>query len=101
VQVTLLYFEECPNWVEVDGHLEMLAAEFDGLHISREVVDTPEAAEAFRFRGSPSVLIDGVDPFADPSAPVGLSCRVYATPQGMAGSPTFEQLRDIVVRSLH
>ena len=42
---------------------------------------------------SPSVLVDEVDPFADPDAPVGLSCRVYQTPDGMAGSPTLEQLR--------
>ncbi len=44
-------------------------------------------------RSSPTVLIDGVDPFADPDAPVGLSCRVYRTAGGVEGSPTLEQLR--------
>jgi hypothetical protein len=38
------------------------------------------------------MLINGVDPFADPDAPVGLSCRVYRTDDGPAGSPTVEQL---------
>ena len=52
-----------------------------------------EEADRVGFRGSPSVLIDGTDPFSDPDAPVGLSCRVYSTPDGLAGSPTLEQLR--------
>jgi hypothetical protein len=42
------------------------------------------------------VLIDGVDPFADPDAPIGLSCRVYRTDTGFAGSPTFDQLEDAI-----
>ena len=55
-------------------------------------VTTPKEADRVGFRGSASVLVGGVDPFADPDAPVGLSCRVYQTPDGMAGSPTLEQL---------
>ncbi len=39
-----------------------------------------------------TVLVDGVDPFADASAPVGLSCRVFRTPDGLRGAPTVEQL---------
>ena len=44
------------------------------------------------FRGSPTVLVDGRDPFADESAPAGLSCRVFATPEGLRGAPTVGQL---------
>jgi hypothetical protein len=45
------------------------------------------------FHGSPSILVDGIDVFAGPDAGVGLSCRVYRTPDGPAGAPTIEQLR--------
>jgi len=45
------------------------------------------------FHGSPSILVDGVDLFAEPGAGVGLSCRVYRTPEGLSGAPTVEQLR--------
>ena len=38
------------------------------------------------------MLVDGRDPFADPDAPVGLACRLYRTEEGLAGSPTVEQL---------
>jgi hypothetical protein len=59
-------------------------------------VDSPETAEAIGFRGSPSILVDGIDPFARGDEPVGLSCRIYQTPAGPAGSPTLEQLRAVL-----
>jgi len=40
--------------------------------------------------------VDGVDAFADGIAGVGLACRVYATPDGSAGSPTLDQLRAVI-----
>lgn len=94
IDVTLLYFDGCPHWLEADARLRVLADELPGVHLSRHVVDTPEEAERVRFRGSPSILVDGVDPFAEIDDPVGLSCRVYQTPDGPAGSPTLEQLRE-------
>jgi hypothetical protein len=94
--VTLLYFDDCPNWVETDNHLRSLAAEHPEMVIERRLVETVEDAEATRFHGSPSIIVDGVDPFADADAPVGLSCRMYQTADGPAGSPTFDQLRDVI-----
>ena len=91
--VTLLYFDDCPNWTTTAAHLETLVDDDPGLLASHHRVTTPEEADRVGFRGSPSVLVDEVDPFADPDAPVGLSCRVYHTPDGMTGSPTLEQLR--------
>ncbi len=93
MDVTLLYFDDCPNWMQAAGHLDTLAAEFPDLTLSRRLVDTSEEAERVGFHGSPSILIDGVDAFAPRDAPVGLSCRMYQTPDGPAGSPTLEQLR--------
>lgn len=93
VQVTLLYFDDCPNWIETDQHLAKLQAELPGLEVARQLIETPEEADQHGFRGSPSILVDGVDPFSDPDAPVGLSCRIYSTPSGPAGSPTLDQLR--------
>ncbi len=56
--------------------------------MQRQKVDSLEEAERLSFRGSPTGLIDGEDPFADPTAPVGLSCRLFPTPTGLAGAPT-------------
>jgi hypothetical protein len=56
-----------------------------------ERVETAEDAERLRFIGSPTILVDGRDPFAGVAAPFGLTCRVYRTPEGLAGSPTLDQ----------
>ncbi|WP_394943866.1 thioredoxin family protein [uncultured Ilumatobacter sp.] len=97
MNVTLLYFDDCPNWLVADGHLRTLAAEHPEMVIERRIVNTVEEAEATQFRGSPSIMVDGVDPFADLDTPVGLSCRVYKTPAGLAGSPTLDQLREVII----
>lgn len=96
MEVTLLYFDGCPSWQTTDRRLRQLAGELD-LEISHRKVETPEAAEELSFRGSPTVLVDGRDPFAEGDEPVGLSCRIYQTPDGPAGSPTLAQLREVVV----
>jgi hypothetical protein len=98
MDVTLLYFDDCPHWLVAHERLTELAGEFPEMSISRHIVDTQEEAERTAFRGSPSILIDGVDPFADEDDPVGLSCRVYQTPDGPSGSPTVDQLRDSLNR---
>lgn len=98
MKVTLLYFDDCPNWGIADGHLATLVGEIADIEISRIEVTTPEDAERYMFRGSPSILIDGRDPFAKATDPVGLSCRVYQTPDGPAGSPTLAQLRQALTQ---
>ena len=93
MDITLLYFDDCPNWKIADERLAAVAAERTDLTVTRHLVDTLEDAERVGFHGSPSILVDGVDVFAEADAGVGLSCRVYRTPDGLAGAPTVEQLR--------
>jgi hypothetical protein len=95
MDVTLLYFDGCPSWQTPDKRLRGLADEL-GFDLAHRKVESPEAAEDLSFRGSPTVLIDGHDPFARGDEPVGLSCRIYQTPDGPAGSPTVEQLREVL-----
>jgi hypothetical protein len=97
MHVTVLYFDGCPNWQTAYERLRGLADECE-LTIDRRLIDTPEEAERVEFRGSPTIMVDGRDPFASGDEPVGLSCRVYDTPNGPAGSPTIAQLRDVVCR---
>lgn len=93
MDVSLLYFDSCPNWKVADQRLAAIAAERPDVVVTRHRVETVEEAERLGFHGSPSILVDGVDVFAEPGAGVGLSCRVYRTPAGLAGTPTMEQLR--------
>ena len=99
MEITLLYFDGCPNWKIADERLAQLASERQDIRVSRRLVQTPEEAEALAFHGSPSILVDGVDPFAAPGAAVGLTCRLYTTPDGPAGAPSLDQLRELVARA--
>lgn len=93
MEVRLQYFDGCPNWQVADARLKGLATEL-GFSVVHEKIETPEVAQERSFRGSPTVLVDGRDPFADGSEAYGLACRVYRTEDGPAGSPTMAQLRD-------
>ncbi len=78
VQVSLLYFDGCPNWDVADGRLREALARVGHGHAAVEYrqVTTVEEAEEAQFRGYPTVLVNGRDPFLDHESPVGLSCRV-------------------------
>lgn len=96
MRLELLYFEGCPNWKIAAERLDSIASH-RGVSVERRLVTTPEEAQAARFRGSPTVLVDGEDPFASgDDESFGLACRVYQTPEGPAGSPTTEQLEAIL-----
>lgn len=90
------YFEGCPNWETTRRHLDTLVAEGLEATLHYELIDSYEIAAEKGFSGSPTVLVDGVDRFADRSTRFGLACRVYQTEHGRAGSPTLEQLREVI-----
>jgi hypothetical protein len=96
MRITLQYFDGCPNWEILDRRIAEAVDGRSDAEVVHQRVETPEDALRVGFHGSPTVLVDGVDPFADGSAPVGLACRMFRTPDGMAGSPTVEQLRTAI-----
>lgn len=101
MHVSLLYFDGCPNHEPTLTLLQRLLADagWDG-ELELVNVDSQERAEEMGFRGSPTVLINGIDPFLDADAPVGLSCRIYATDEGYRGTPPEIELRAAIRRSI-
>jgi hypothetical protein len=94
-RVKVLYFQDCPNWQLATERLEdaLMASKLSGqVEVTYQTVETPEEAERVAFRGSPTILIDGRDPWADDVGSSGLSCRVYRTEAGTEGSPSVAQL---------
>jgi hypothetical protein len=58
-------------------------------------IDGDEEAQRLRFPRSPTVRVDGRDLFPAPEREDWrLGCRVYATPEGLSGSPSAEMLRE-------
>lgn len=98
MRVELLYFDGCPNWTVAGERLREALRSLgrEDLQVSTVRVGSPEEAEELGFVGSPTIRVGGVDPFASGGEQIGLACRVYATPDGLAGSPTTAQLVEVL-----
>ena len=94
MKVELLHIDECPNWEETGARLRTAldAVGKSDVEIDYLLLTTPEEAALHPFAGSPTILIDGQDPFPSGGPISALACRVYRTGTGLAGSPTAEQL---------
>jgi hypothetical protein len=93
MRITVLTVPDCPNAPVVE---QRLAQALDGREADVERVDVgdPEQAARLGMTGSPTVLIDGADPFGLPGAHGSLSCRLYRGPDGRAeGAPSVVDLR--------
>jgi hypothetical protein len=85
--IELLYFDGCPNHEALLPHLRELVA-VAGIDATIELrrVEDPERE---RFLGSPTVRVGGrdVDPGAGARDDYGMKCRLYATGEGLRGTP--------------
>lgn len=88
------FVEGCPNVAIARQRLDLAldAVGRGGVDIRLRVVRTDAEAAKLGFTGSPTILINGSDPFVHSNAIAGLSCRLYSTAEGLAGSPSVQQL---------
>jgi hypothetical protein len=93
MEVVLQFFDGCPGWRVAHERLRsaMSAAGVEA-PIRHVEISTIEAAERAGFVGSPTILIDGRDPFPDGGASPGLACRRYETAQGFEQAPSVDQI---------
>ena len=89
----MLTVPACPHRTEMLARLEQALAMTgtDAEIQERIVADAAEAAET-GMHGSPTILIDGRDPFAIEPVEASLSCRLYHSEAGMEGAPSMEAL---------
>ena len=102
MDIELLVIPECPN---ADGARELIEAALSDLcihdvAIRTTVLATPQEASARGFAGSPTILLDGRDPFPTRDAQAGLACRVYSTSQGLRGVPELREMRQALKEAL-
>lgn len=94
MDIKLLYFDDCPSWqVALKNMKQALLAEQLSETVTLVQIETNEQAQQEKFLGSPSIWIDGQDLWAEEREIYSMSCRVYATPDGIRGFPTIEMLR--------
>jgi hypothetical protein len=102
LKVTIQYFDGCPHWRVADARLQRALRDLSrsDVIVEYELIESPEHAARVGFRGSPTILVGGRDPFATAAEQVGMMCRVYGTDEGRQGAPTESQLRRVFARDL-
>lgn len=92
--IDVLVVPDCPNTpVMIERLAQALAGRTD-VQVETRVIDTVEQAERWGMHGSPTVLVDGRDPFAAPGTPASVSCRLYQDEDGRTqGAPSLARLR--------
>jgi len=82
MDVELLVIADCPHASPVLRLVREALADLGLAGVQPRVTVVSNAAEP-GFAGSPTILIDGTDPFAPPVPVSGLACRVYSGPSGL------------------
>ncbi|MFH8590145.1 hypothetical protein ACH4GP_38220 [Streptomyces celluloflavus] len=93
MRITVLTVPECPN---APLAVERVTAALAGRAAAVELVEVLDQAQATELgmTGSPTVLLDGVDPFAPAGAVPSISCRLYREADGaVSGAPSVAALR--------
>lgn len=97
LDVILLYDGDCPNVSKAQANLREAFASVghiaDWRDIDRGAAGTPEQLKGY---GSPTILVEGHDVAGQQTSSDGKCCRVYQTPNGLAGVPTVEQISTLL-----
>ena len=96
MKVDILHIDDCPNWKEAGQRLQiaLAATGHRDTTINYRLLTTPDQAAVVEFAGSPTITVDGIDLFPSGGRTSDLACRIYATPSGLAGLPTVEQITE-------
>ena len=94
MQLTVLAVPGCPNAPVLKDRLTAVPDGGPGVSVSHQVVSDEGEAARWGMHGSPTLLIDEVDPFAEPGQAPSMSCRLYRDDDGqLSGAPSVGQLR--------
>src|SRR5262249_4716729 len=99
-RVELLWWDGCPSTERALADLRSALREagVDRPAIDVRAVVSMQPAEVEQFPGSPTIRINGSDPFPGAQA-IGLSCRIYRTADGRPSpTPDPQELRSAIAR---
>lgn len=97
MRVLVLAVPDCPNASLLEERLAQVLEGRSDVLVSRQVIDDEQEAARQGMHGSPTILVDGRDPFAGPGQPGTLSCRLYRDSDGrVEGAPSVSQLSQVI-----
>ena len=95
--VQVLAVTDCPNVALLDQRLDEVLADQTDVRVEHLTIDDPAEAARWGMSGSPTLLVDGVDPFAVLGLVPSVSCRLYRGPDGaVTGAPSRDELRAVL-----
>lgn len=93
MRITVLTVPDCPNAPVAQERVHAALAGRTAEVAAVQVHDAAEAAQ-WGMTGSPTVLIDGIDPFPQTGTGPSVSCRIYRHADGIVdGAPSVDELR--------
>ena len=99
MELTVLSVPGCPNAGLLEQRLAGLRAGRPEVRISRHMVTRDDEAARLGMHGSPTLLINGCDPFPAPPQGPALACRLYPSDGRLEGAPSVSALRDALTRA--
>jgi hypothetical protein len=99
MKLHILQVPNCPNVAVLRARLaEALADTIPDAQVTFEVIESVDEAAAAGMTGSPTLLVDGTDPFGEPSGATSMSCRLYRDDDGgLSGAPSVVALRRVLL----
>jgi hypothetical protein len=77
----------CPSAMLLEERLAQVLAGRRDVSVSHQVIEDEKQAARQGMHGSPTILIDGRDPFAELGQSSSVSCRLYRDSNGRVGAP--------------
>jgi hypothetical protein len=97
MHLTILAEPACPNAPVLKDRLAAVLDGRAGVSVSHQVISDETEGVRWGMHGSPTLLIDGVDPFAEPGQPPSMSCRLYRDEHDqVSGAPSVSLLRQAI-----
>lgn len=94
MELTVLAVPGCPNLPVLEQRLAEALAGGPPVTVRQHLIADVAEAARWRMHGSPTLLVDGCDPFAEAGMAPALACRFYRTENGgLDGAPSVTALR--------
>ena len=101
MELTVLAVPGCPNVPVLQQRLAEVLADWPGVMLRWRVIADVADAARWQMHGSPTLLVNGHDPFAQPGSSPALACRMYRAEDGsLDGVPSVAALRQALEQAI-
>ena len=97
MKLDIMHVPGCPGAAILRSLLAPIVAECADIQVTWHTVHNEDQARRQGMAGSPTLLVDGTDPFGLPGQQASLSCRLYPGHDGRPGpAPSAAQLSSVL-----